>query len=80
MPFTSLEGLDHFVWVSKGGSIWGYRNIRDLEGADQAVSLGLMVEDLVKDVGEWHRLNNSDLTPLVKEELRIFQNKCRRHA
>ena len=28
------------------------------------------MEDLEKDVGEWHRLNSSDLTPFVEEEVK----------
>ena len=28
------------------------------------------MEDLEKDVGDWHRLNSSDLTPFVEEEVK----------
>jgi len=34
-------------------------NIRGFRGTDQAASLELIVEDLEKDVSEWHRLNSS---------------------
>ena len=30
----------------------------------------LLVEKFERDVGEWHRLSSSDLTPSVKEELK----------
>ena len=28
------------------------------------------MEDLEEDIGEWHRLNSLDLTPLVEEEVK----------
>ena len=53
-------------------------NIRDLGGVDQDVSLGLMMEDLEKDAGEWHCLNDSDLTLLVEEELNCLSNQMQK--
>ena len=44
--------------------------IRDLGRSNQAASLKLIVEDLKKDVGEWRRLNSTDLTPFVEEEVK----------
>ena len=49
IPFRSLK-----VILSRA-----IKNIRGLKGADQAVSLELMVENLERDVGEWRRLNYS---------------------
>ena len=28
------------------------------------------MEDLKEDVGEWHRLSSSDLTPFIEEEVK----------
>ena len=44
--------------------------IRDFGGTDQAASLELIMEDLEKDVGKWCRLNSSDVSLLVEEELK----------
>ena len=44
--------------------------IRDFRKTDQAAFLKLIVEDLEKDVGEWYRLNSSDLSLLVEEEIK----------
>jgi len=44
--------------------------IRNFEGSNQAASLELIVEDLEKDMGEWCRLNSSDLTLLIEEEVK----------
>jgi len=41
-------------------------NIRDVGGADQVSSLGQMVEDLKKDIGECRHLCQSDLAPLIE--------------
>ena len=46
------------------------KTIRDFGGTYQAASLELTVEDLKKDVGEWHHLNSLNLTPIVKEEVK----------
>ena len=44
--------------------------VRDFGGTDQAAFLDLIMEDLEKDMGEWCRLNNSNLTPFIEEELK----------
>ena len=44
--------------------------IKDLGRTNQAASLKLIVEDLEQDVGKWRRLNNSDLTLFVEEEVK----------
>jgi len=54
--------------------------IRDLGRADQAASLKLIVEDLKKDVGEWRRLNSTDLTPFVEEEVKRLSEHMQRGA
>ena len=41
--------------------------IREFEGTDQAAFLELIVKDFEKDVGEWRRLNSSDLSPFVEK-------------
>jgi len=52
--------------------------IRDFWGIDQAASLELIVEDLEKDVGNWHCLHSSDLSLFVEEEIKRLLNICRR--
>ena len=44
--------------------------IRDFGGTDQTASLELIVVDLEKDMGMWHRLNSSDLTPNFEEDVK----------
>ena len=44
--------------------------IRDFGGTDEVSSLERIVKDFEKYLGEWCRLNSSDLTPFVEEELR----------
>ena len=48
---------------------------RDFSGTNEAPFLELIMADFEKDVGEWHRLNCSDLTPFVKKELRSEAQK-----
>ena len=67
-PFESLK-----VVLSRA-----IENIRDLRGADQATSLKLMVEELEKDMGEWRHLNDSDLTPLVEEEVKRLSEQMQK--
>jgi len=52
--------------------------IRDFGGTNQAASLELIVEDFEKDVGEWRRLNSSNLTLFIEEELQCLSEQCRR--
>jgi len=78
MPFTGLEGLDHSIGSLKVVLFWAIENIRNLWGVDQAASLELMVENLEKDVGEWRRLNDSDLTPSVEEELKRLSEQIQK--
>jgi len=44
--------------------------IRDFGGTDEAASLERIVENFKKDMGQWCHPNSSDLTPLVKEEVK----------
>jgi len=70
MPLVGLKGLTTPFKSLTVVLSWAIENNRDLRVADQAAFLELMVEDLEKDVSGWHRLNDSDLTPSVEEELK----------
>jgi len=65
MYHFGVEGFNQCIRVSEGGPYRNIKTIKDFGGIDQAASLELIVQDLEKDVGEWRRLNSSDLTPFV---------------
>ena len=44
-------------------------SIRDFGGDDQAAALELLVDQLERDVDEWHRLSHSDLESSINEQL-----------
>ena len=44
-------------------------SVRDARGVSEAASLEEMVNSLERDVDEWCRLNQLDLTSLIEEEL-----------
>jgi len=41
-------------------------------------AMGLMVEDLEKYMSKWRRLNNSDLTPSIEEELKRLADQMQK--
>ena len=81
MHLFGVEGFNKSVRVSEGGHCVKIEIIKDFGGIKQAASLELIVEDLEKDGGEWHRLNSSDLTPFVEEEVkRLFEHMQKTYA
>jgi len=76
-----LSGVERFDSPFKFLKVVLTRNIetiRDFGGTNQAVSLEQIVKDLEKDIGEWCRLNSSDLSSVVEEEAkRLFYHMQR---
>jgi len=68
--YLVLKGSTSLFEFLKAVLIQNVETIRDFGGTDQAASLKLIVKDLKKDVDEWHRLNSTDLTPFIEEELK----------
>ena len=76
-----LYGVERFDSPFKFLKVVLTRNIetiRDFGGTNQPVSLELIVKDLEKNIGEWCRLNSSDLSSIVEEEAkRLFYHMQR---
>ena len=70
MHFFVLKGSTSSFEFLKVVLTRNIETIKDFGETDQASSLELIVEDLEQDVGEWHRLNSSNLTPFVEEEIK----------
>ena len=46
------------------------KTIKIFGGTDQAASLEMIVEDLENDLAKWRRLNSSNLSLIVEEEVK----------
>jgi len=78
MYLFGVEGFNQSIRVSKGGPYAEHRDHQGFGGTDQATSLELIVEDLEQDVGEWRRLNSSNLTLYVEEKVKHLSEHMQR--
>jgi len=67
-PFESMKSM----------LVHAIESLKAVDEPERVESLEQSVKKFEKDIGEWRRLSQSDLTPLIEEELARLSAKMQR--